>query len=90
MRGRRFRHRSLHCPSWCEVDHVVDVDMDGTRLHSHRVSSTVDVLVTDDLEAGTRGPTEVVVRAVELSTPAAARALALAVLDAADLLGDER
>jgi len=76
-----------NCPAWCAVDHalVLDID-DGLRLHSRSVNADVELLACDDLEDGTRTETEIVVRAASGTTLRWAQLLALAVLDAADLL----
>ena len=91
---RRFRRAALPmpagCPGWCTVDHGLDLDVevDGIRLHARRISAEIDLVATDDLEAGTRSAPELTVRAVDLASAASARRLALAILEGSDLLED--
>lgn len=91
MSRHRFRpapRSAGPCPGWCEIDHALDLDIeDGIRLHARKVTADVEVVACDDLEAGTRTATEVVVRAASFATQAHAQRLALAILDAADSLG---
>lgn len=90
---RRFRRAprpaGMGCPAWCTQDHAIDLDIgDGIRLHTRLVGAGVELVATDDLELGTRTPAEIVVRACSGGTVTWAKRLALAVLDAADLIED--
>lgn len=76
------------CPPWCQVDHAVDVDRDGVRLHVRDVSSQVNILAADDLETGDRTTPEITVKANDVCSRAMARLLALEILEAGDQLGD--
>jgi len=58
-------------------------------LHSLVLDANVDLIAVDDLEAGTRSAPEISVRACSGDTKRWALRLALAVLAAADHVGDE-
>lgn len=68
------------CPSWCQVDHETDVDLDGERLHAGNPLQRVSLWATDNLESGDRSETIVVDRANNL-TGEQARALVLEILE---------
>lgn len=78
----------MPCPGWCQVDHAIDVDLDGLRTHQADVSDQVSVICCDDLEKHTRTAAEVVLRPAHVATPEAARLLALEILEAGDHLVD--
>ena len=88
---RRFRRAPRPtgpCPPWCQSSHTDDDD--GVRLHSRDVSDDVAVIATDDDETGTRCGPEIVIRACSGDTTRWARQVALAILEASDLLDGGR
>jgi hypothetical protein len=83
---RRPRTGPRPCPSWCDRDHAVNLDRENVRIHEADISRQVNILSSEDLETGeTTGP-EITVRAIECTSSAMARELALEILAAADLL----
>lgn len=73
------------CPDWCEVDHDALDLLEKQRLHASNALARVSVWATDNLETGEWSETIVVDRANDLSGEQA-RALALEILDAIDVL----
>lgn len=91
---RRFRHRPRRtllprpCPPWCTETHLDDTCDERLRVHNRHLGADVDLVCADDLTTGTRTATQIWVAQVYVASPAAARALALAVLEGADHLED--
>lgn len=78
----------MTCPSWCEVDHELDLEVEVPALvHSQRiVGGQLALVAIDDLRDADREPTMLVATAMVTSAEQA-RALALAILEAGDHLG---
>jgi hypothetical protein len=91
-----MRRRVAGCPSFCRTDHHAIEDVEGLRQHDSEAlcvasvsgmehGASVSVIVCDDLEAGTRGVPVVDVATDDGFSPAQARQLAFALLEAAEL-----
>lgn len=85
-RARRPQACPQPCPSWCDRDHEVHLDRENVRIHEADVSRQVNILSSEDLETGEITGPEITVRAIECTSSAMARGLALEILAAADLL----
>lgn len=89
---RRFRHEPRRvepgCPTWCDRDHALDldVDRDGVILHIREFGRGVELVSVTDVEGGYRTAAEVAIAATSCETGTEVRRLVLAVLDAGDYL----
>ena len=85
-RARRPQAGPQPCPSWCDRDHAVDLDVDNVRIHEADVSEQVNIISSEDLETGNITEAEITVKSIECTSSTAAKLLALEILEAADLL----